>query len=151
MDVQRVVHRYTVHCDTCILNQFFEFHTEPLLITSLRVQVAALTVGHLMAAWLAEKRFRVPLTAWTFTLNPGRFNMKEHVLITMFAGAGAYVAGGQSATAMIGSGWAGMLRKYLVEPTHMWLPSNLPQVHVFQTRPSSYLEGALLYGTEVTR
>lgn len=42
-----------------------------------------------MAATLPTKVFRVPLTDWTLSLNPGPFNMKEHVLITIFASAGS--------------------------------------------------------------
>lgn len=42
-----------------------------------------------MAATLPRKQFRVPLTEWTFSLNPGPFNLKEHVLITIFANSGS--------------------------------------------------------------
>lgn len=42
-----------------------------------------------MAATLPTKQMRVPFTKWSFSLNPGPFNLKEHVLITIFAGCGA--------------------------------------------------------------
>lgn len=32
---------------------------------------------------------QVPFTNWSFSLNPGPFSLKEHVLITIFAGSGA--------------------------------------------------------------
>lgn len=34
---------------------------------------------------------------------------------------------------ILGYGWAGMLRKYLVEPAEMWWPSNLAQVSLFRS------------------
>jgi OPT oligopeptide transporter protein len=33
---------------------------------------------------------------------------------------------------IIGYGWAGLLRKFLVEPAEMWWPSNLAQVSLFR-------------------
>lgn len=41
-----------------------------------------------MAATLPKCKIKFPLTNWTFSLNPGPFNMKEHVLITIIANAG---------------------------------------------------------------
>nr|POE55424.1 oligopeptide transporter 5 [Quercus suber] len=46
-------------------------------------------LGKLMAAYLPSKPVRVPFTNWFFSLNPGPFNIKEHVLITIFASSGA--------------------------------------------------------------
>ncbi|XP_072970553.1 oligopeptide transporter 1-like [Typha angustifolia] len=108
-----------------------------------------------MAATLPTKAFRVPLTGWTFTLNPGPFNLKEHALITIFAGAGASgvyainiiaivkafykrklhpVAAMLLAqtTQLLGYGWAGLFRKYLVDSPYMWWPANLVQVSLFR-------------------
>ncbi|KAJ0041412.1 hypothetical protein Pint_28459 [Pistacia integerrima] len=92
---------------------------------------------------------------WEFTLNPGPFNVKEHVLITIFANAGAgnvYAIHIVSVvkifykkqltfivsllvvltTQVLGFGWAGMFRRYLVEPAAMWWPQNLVQVSLFR-------------------
>ncbi|CDP19591.1 unnamed protein product [Coffea canephora] len=33
---------------------------------------------------------------------------------------------------VLGYGWAGLLRKYVVEPAHMWWPSNLVQISLFR-------------------
>ncbi|KAK1323709.1 Oligopeptide transporter 4 [Acorus calamus] len=142
------------------LNQFFAYRTEPLVITQITVQVASLPVGHFMARVLPESKFRVPgFGDRVFSLNPGPFNMKEHVLISIFANAGsafgsgsAYAVGivniikafyGRSisflaswiliiTTQVLGYGWAGLLRKYVVEPAHMWWPSTLVQVSLFR-------------------
>lgn len=42
-----------------------------------------------MAATLPTKQIHFPFTKWSFSLNPGPFNLKEHVLITIFASCGA--------------------------------------------------------------
>ncbi|KAL5824889.1 hypothetical protein ACOSQ3_020952 [Xanthoceras sorbifolium] len=88
-------------------------------------------------------------------MNPGPFNIREHVLITIFANSGAgtvYAAHILTAvkllykreltflpaflvmmtTQVLGFGWAGIFRKYLVEPGEMWWPSNLVQVSLFR-------------------
>ncbi|KAE8056672.1 hypothetical protein FH972_013420 [Carpinus fangiana] len=142
------------------LNQFFAYRTEPLIITQITVQVASLPVGRFMASVLPETKFRIPgFGSRTFSLNPGPFNMKEHVLISIFANAGcafgsgsAYAVGIVSiikafyhrkitfvagwllitTTQVLGYGWAGLLRKYVVEPAHMWWPGTLVQVSLFR-------------------
>ena len=42
-----------------------------------------------MAASLPEKTLKIPATNWSFSLNPGPFNLKEHVLTTIFANSGS--------------------------------------------------------------
>lgn len=77
---------------SCVLlsfvNQFFWYRTEPLTISSTAVQIAVVPIGHLMAKTITKRVF-FEGTRWAFTLNPGPFNIKEHVLITIFANAGA--------------------------------------------------------------
>lgn len=142
------------------LNQFFAYRTEPLVITQITVQVATLPIGHFLAAVLPKTKFRIPgFGSRLFSLNPSPFNMKEHVLISIFANAGsafgngsAYAVGivtiikafyGRSisfvagwlliiTTQVLGYGWAGLLRKYVVDPAHMWWPSTLVQVSLFR-------------------
>ncbi|KAF4355791.1 hypothetical protein F8388_011976 [Cannabis sativa] len=142
------------------LNQFFAYRTEPLIITQITVQVAALPIGKFLAKALPNTRFRVlGLGERRFSLNPGPFNMKEHVLISIFANAGSAFGSGSTyavgivniikafygrnisflaswlliiTTQVLGYGWAGLLRKYVVEPAHMWWPSTLVQVSLFR-------------------
>ncbi|KAJ0988208.1 hypothetical protein J5N97_006564 [Dioscorea zingiberensis] len=52
------------------------------------IQIVSLPIARLVAAMLPTKYFRVPLMKWSFTLNPGPFTIKEHVLITIFANSG---------------------------------------------------------------
>lgn len=77
------------------LNQFFAYRSEPLIITQITVQVATLPLGHLMAAVLPSTAFLIPgFGNKLFSFNPGPFNMKEHVLITIFANAGSAFGSG---------------------------------------------------------
>ncbi|OIW16405.1 hypothetical protein TanjilG_19121 [Lupinus angustifolius] len=144
---------------SCLLlsfvNQFFSFRTNPLYLSSVSAQIVTLPLGKLMAATLPTRRFQVPLTKWYFTLNPGPFSLKEHALITIFASSGSsgvyainiitivkvfYHRGIHPAAAfmlaistqMLGYGWAGIFRKFLVDSPYMWWPSNLVQVSLFR-------------------
>ncbi|TYH85246.1 hypothetical protein E1A91_D02G237100v1 [Gossypium mustelinum] len=142
------------------LNQFFSYRTEPLIITQITVQVSTLPIGHFMASVLPKTQFGIPgFGSKRFSLNPGPFNMKEHVLICIFANAGSAFGNGSAyavgivniikafygrnisflagwlliiTTQVLGYGWAGLLRKYVVEPAHMWWPSTLVQVSLFR-------------------
>eukprot|EP00262_Sarcandra_glabra_P001560 TRINITY_DN1169_c0_g1_i1.p1 TRINITY_DN1169_c0_g1~~TRINITY_DN1169_c0_g1_i1.p1 ORF type:complete len:740 (+),score=85.70 TRINITY_DN1169_c0_g1_i1:82-2301(+) len=142
------------------LNQFFAYRTEPLIITQISVQVASLPAGQFLAFVLPMTKFRLPgFGSRKFSLNPGPFNMKEHVLISIFANAGCAFGNGSAyavgivniikafyrrnisfvagwilivTTQVLGYGWAGLLRKYVVEPGHMWWPSTLVQVSLFR-------------------
>ncbi|KAM3743914.1 hypothetical protein ACB098_06G012200 [Castanea mollissima] len=137
------------------VNQFFAYFQNPLSISSVSAQILVLPLGKLMAAYLPSKPVRVPFTNWFFSLNPGPFNIKEHVLITIFASSGA---GGvyavwivdivkafyhrqlspiaafflSQSSQMLGYGWAGLFRKYLVDSPYMWWPANLVQVSLFR-------------------
>ncbi|KAJ4829169.1 OPT super [Turnera subulata] len=136
------------------INQFFWYRTEPMLISSISAQIAVVPIGHLMAKKLPTRKF-FEGTMLEFTMNPGPFNIKEHVLITIFANAGAgtvYATHIISAvklyykrsltflpallvmltTQVLGFGWAGLFRRYLVEPGEMWWPSILVQVSLFR-------------------
>ncbi|KAG8369169.1 hypothetical protein BUALT_Bualt15G0123300 [Buddleja alternifolia] len=145
------------------LNQFFSYRREPLIITQITVLVASLPIGRFMAAVLPTTKWtvRIPgLGPKELSLNPGPFNMKEHVLISIFANAGSAFGNGPAYAVMIvdiiiafygrnisflagwlliittqvlGYGWAGLLRKYVVEPAHMWWPSTLVQISLFRT------------------
>lgn len=79
------------------VNQFFSYRTEPLIVTQITVIIAALPVGHFLHAVLPETQFRIPgFGSRKFSLNPGPFNMKEHVLISVFANAGSAFGSGSA-------------------------------------------------------
>lgn len=179
------------------LNQFFWYRKEPLTITAISAQIAVVPLGRLMAAALPARAV-LRGTRWEFSLNPGPFSVKEHVLVTIFANSGAGTvyaihvitavrvfygkhitffvsllvvlttqvgrkAGARGmrvcrarlasatvcvcrhvrvvCTQVLGFGWAGIFRRYLVEPAAMWWPSNLVQVSLFRytTTPQPFL------------
>lgn len=142
-------------CLLAFLNQFFGYRQNALYISSVSAQIAVLPIGKLMAAWLPSSTVRIPGTTLSFSLNPGPFNLKEHVLITIFANAGSNGAYAiniitivkafyhrnlhplaamllTQTTQMMGYGWAGIFRKFLVDSPYMWWPSNLVQVSLFR-------------------
>lgn len=53
------------------------------------VQIASSYIGDWLAKVLPAWNVRLPLTRWSFSLNPGPFSVKEHVLITISAASGA--------------------------------------------------------------
>ncbi|KAF6153816.1 hypothetical protein GIB67_001049 [Kingdonia uniflora] len=144
------------------LNQFFGYRQNGLYISSVSAQIVVLPIGKFMAATLTKKQIRIPRTKWSFSLNPGPFNLKEHVLITIFANAGsssvyavniitivkAFYHGKIDAMPaflltqttqvsfpfqnLLGYGWAGIFRKFLVDSPYMWWPANLVQVSLFR-------------------
>ncbi|CAL0299327.1 unnamed protein product [Lupinus luteus] len=144
---------------SCVLlafvNEFFGYRTNPLGISSVAAQIVTLPLGKIMAATLPTKSIHVPFTKWSFSFNPGPFSMKEHALITILAGCGSsgvYAIGIVTivkafyhrtinpiaaymlaiSTQMLGYGWAGIFRKFLVDSPYMWWPSNLVQVSLFR-------------------
>ncbi|KAK4486552.1 hypothetical protein RD792_009237 [Penstemon davidsonii] len=119
------------------LNQFFWYRTEPLSITAISAQIAVVPLGQLMASKITTRVF-LKGSRWEFSLNPGPFNVKEHVLITIFANSGAgtvYAIHVVTAvkvfysqhisffvslivvitTQVLGFGWAGIFRRALHE------------------------------------
>ncbi|KAJ6776057.1 ISP4 LIKE PROTEIN [Salix koriyanagi] len=149
---------WTLGMAACILlsfaNQFFQYRSNQLSIDSVTIQILVLPIGKFMAAKLPKKQISVPFTKWSFSLNPGPFSMKEHVLITIFANCGAggvyavyiitiikafYHRGLHPVAAMLlaqttqllGYGWAGMFRKFLVDSPYMWWPETLVKVTLF--------------------
>ncbi|KAF9905904.1 hypothetical protein BX616_000893 [Lobosporangium transversale] len=126
-------------------NQFFWFRTQPMTITTLVIQLLSYPFGKFLARVLPAG-----------PLNPGPFNIKEHVLVALTANC----AGGTAyavdiiviqkvfyaqdfgflanfllilCTQMLGYGMAGVLRRYLVYPAAMIWPANLVQVALFNT------------------
>jgi OPT family oligopeptide transporter len=146
----------TISCALlAFLNQFFGYRQNALYISSVSAQIVVLPMGKLMAAYLPTRTIRIPGTKWSFSLNPGPFNLKEHVLITIFANSGSntvYAVGIitivkafyhrqlhplaamllTQTTQMLGYGWAGIFRKFLVDSPYMWWPANLVQVSLFR-------------------
>ncbi|EEF39640.1 conserved hypothetical protein [Ricinus communis] len=136
------------------MNKFFGYRTNQLNVTQVSAQIVVLPLGKFMDAVLPKKQVKLPFTKRTFSLNPGPLNLKEHALITIFAGCGAnsvYAVHMLTSvmafyrrprhpvvamllvqtTQLLGYGWAGMFRKILVDSPYMW-PVNLVQVSLFR-------------------
>ncbi|RIA90001.1 oligopeptide transporter OPT family [Glomus cerebriforme] len=114
-----------------------------------------LSSSRLLAKFLPTKVFRI--WRWGFSLNPGPFNVKEHVCIAAAVTSGGITSAyatdiiavqelfyGQSvgfingvllilSSQIMGYGLAGFLRKYLVRPSNMIWPSSLVYVTMYNT------------------
>ncbi|KAG0167683.1 hypothetical protein DFQ28_010237 [Apophysomyces sp. BC1034] len=135
-------------------NQFFWFRANPLTIKVIVVQLLAFPAGHLFQKILPE--WTIGFGRFKFSLNPGPFSVKEHVLITVMANAAATsfdaidiivvqklyynqnwgFGGGVLlvlTTSVLGFGFAGILRRYLVRPAGMVWPINLVNATLFHT------------------
>ncbi|KAF9343827.1 hypothetical protein BGX26_005153, partial [Mortierella sp. AD094] len=120
-------------------NQFFWFRENPITIGVSVAQLLAYPIGRFMAKVLPVG-----------VLNPGPFNVKEHVLIALAANCAGQTAYALDiivvqkvfykqdfgflanfllilTTQMLGFGMAGVLRRYLVYPAAMIWPANLVQ------------------------
>ena len=110
--------------------------------------------GHWMAQILPKRTFS--LLGYSFTLNPGPFSVKEHVLITVLAGSGSGAAYGADiiaimdlyyhqtighlggillllSTQMLGFGLSGLMYNLLVRPSKMVWPACLVPISLFNT------------------
>ena len=109
-----------------------------------------------MARVLPTRQFQLLDGRYTFTLNPGPFNAKEHLLITVLAGSGSGAAYGADiitiqdlyyhqdighvggvllvlSTQMLGFGLSGLVYNLLVRPSKMVWPSTLVPISLFNT------------------
>jgi hypothetical protein len=140
------------------LNIFFNFrYPAPYILPSV-ILLLAYPLGKALAYLLPIRKWVLPriLGGGTFTLNPGPFNVKEHVLIYMMANVAimpAYIinaivvaesyyglefgAGFEVlltlATMLTGFGLAGVCRKFLVTPASMVWPQNLVSCTLLNT------------------
>jgi hypothetical protein len=74
------------------VNSIFMFRTNPFAIPSTVATLLSYPMGIMMARTLPSKSYNIG--SFSFTLNPGPFSIKEHVLITIIAASGGGVAYG---------------------------------------------------------
>jgi OPT family small oligopeptide transporter len=79
------------------IQQFFSFRMPAINMTTYVIQLLSMPLGVGMAKWLPRRTLTIQ--NWTFSLNPGHFNEKEHLLIAIMANVafagymnGAYIA-----------------------------------------------------------
>lgn len=134
----------------------FSLRNPSIEVTTYVIQLVAYPLGLLWDRVFPDREFRV--CGLRFNLCPGRFNFKEHVVITVMSNA-AYGGGALYATdviivqqmyykqffgwawqvllgvttACLGYGLAGLSRRFLVWPAAMIWPGNLVNVALFYT------------------
>ncbi|KAJ1956537.1 hypothetical protein EC988_001293 [Linderina pennispora] len=136
------------------VNQFFWFRAQPLTVGILVVQLVTFPIGKFMARIIPNKT--VGFGRLRFSLNPGDFSVKEHVLLTIMANSAATTAMGIDiivimrtmfelefgwggdfllvvSSQILGYSFAGLLRRFLVTPSSMIWPVNLVNATLFNT------------------
>ncbi|KAF8945846.1 hypothetical protein BGZ52_009333, partial [Haplosporangium bisporale] len=133
---------------------FFALRQTQVTIGYSVVALISLPMGHFMARVLPTRQFSIG--GWSFSLNPGPFSIKEHVMIGLMTSVNA---GGTYAvdvvllqkifyhsekpfiaswllvltTQITGFSLAGGIRHFLVRPAHMVFPSNLVYASLFRS------------------
>ncbi|KAF8937715.1 hypothetical protein BGZ47_008905 [Haplosporangium gracile] len=136
------------------VNQFFYLRQTQISIGYSVVALVSLPLGHLMARFLPTREMN--LFGWTFSLNPGPFSIKEHILIGTMTAVNTstayavdivilqhlfyddkqpFIAGLLLVftTQVTGFALAGALRKFLIRPAHMIWPSTLVTASLFRS------------------
>ena len=157
----------TLVCISVLLNTFFNFrYPAPTFIPSL-VLLIAYPLGKALALVLPIRTWALPriLGGGKVSLNPGPFNIKEHVLIYMMVNVGAYPAYVMNAivvadkyygisfgpvfemllilaTTLTGFGLAGLCRTLLVKPANMIWPQDLVSCALLNTLHAEDDDGA---------
>ncbi|KAJ3556588.1 hypothetical protein NPX13_g10100 [Xylaria arbuscula] len=71
------------------VSQINRFRTTYTPFSVFFVQIASNYMGLWLAYALPNRKIGIPLTKWSFNLNPGPWSVKEHVLVTVTAASGA--------------------------------------------------------------
>ncbi|KAJ2341675.1 hypothetical protein GGF43_006117, partial [Coemansia sp. RSA 2618] len=144
------------------VNQFYWFRENSIILGGFVVQLVSFPLGYLMALALPTRKFNT--FGWSWSLNPGPFNIKEHVIISIFSGASVGTAYGIDVVTIkrmwykssmgfgpsvlfiltsqiMGYSFAGFSRKFLVYPAPMIWPATLISVTLFRTFHETQLLG----------
>ncbi|KAG0369041.1 hypothetical protein BGZ54_000549 [Gamsiella multidivaricata] len=143
------------------VNQFFYLRQTQISIGYSVVALISLPIGHLMAKVLPTRQYRI--LGFRFTLNPGPFSLKEHILIGTMVACNTstayavdivilqnifygdkqpFIAGLLLVwtTQITGFALAGAIRRFLVRPAHMVWPSTLVTASLFRSLHASVEE-----------
>lgn len=138
------------------ISQLFFYKSNSPSFSSYFVILISLPIGRWMARTFPRQSMHIPFTRISFDLNPGPFNMKEHLLIAVLsscAAVSAYAAdiinigelffdvhlGLLSSitllltTQTLGFSFAGLVHDLLVKPVAMIFPSTLVTTTMFTT------------------
>jgi len=75
-----------INCFRAFINQFFSIRQPGITVTANVAQLLAFPAGKLLEAILPTTQFTT--FGYTWSLNPGKFNLKEHMVITIMANVG---------------------------------------------------------------
>ncbi|PYH89621.1 OPT oligopeptide transporter family [Aspergillus ellipticus CBS 707.79] len=143
------------------VNQFFTLRYPTINIYSLVAQLLSYPCGVFLAKVLPTRQWN--LLGWKFTLNPGPFNQKEHMLITVMANVSF---GGPNGTAyvtyifqilvtlstqLLGYGCAGVVRRFLVYPPAMIYPTSLSTIALNKALHNDEGRDEPVHGWKITR
>lgn len=140
------------------MNQFFYLRYPSVTLGGLAAQLLVFPVGRVWA------RFCPNVTVFGIELNPGPFNIKEHVLVTIMATVGAPSAYATdiiavqrklydqdssfiyrwllvTSTQLIGFSIGGIVQRFLVSPASMIWPNTLVSCALFNTLHSQNYAG----------
>ncbi|TFK88965.1 OPT oligopeptide transporter [Polyporus arcularius HHB13444] len=146
-------------CFAAVLGQLFYFRPQTVQVSGLFLQVFAFILGRALETVLPGPNHNVPRLRtkntrfWRF-VNPGPFNIKEHVAISIMSTTASDQAAAISvfaaqdlyyhitvnpaiaiftliASQLVGYGLAGLARDYLVYPTWAVYPFLMPQIQLF--------------------
>ncbi|TFK37217.1 peptide transporter MTD1 [Crucibulum laeve] len=146
-------------CFGAVLGQIFYFRPQTVFVSQLFLQIIAYILGLFLEEVLpgpshVHSKLKTQDTAFWRFINPGPFNIKEHVAITIFASTAAESALAISIFAaddlyykvqpnvgigiftligsqLLGYGLGGVMRSFLVYPTYIVFPNLLPTVQLF--------------------
>lgn len=76
-----------------IINKFFLYQNAQCIMSMLSVAAAEYPLGLIMAKFMPRRRVYLKTIRMEFSLNPGPFDVREFVLISIFANAGAAYGG----------------------------------------------------------
>ncbi|KAF9557282.1 OPT oligopeptide transporter [Agrocybe pediades] len=145
-------------CFGAVLGQIFYFRPQTVSVSQLFLQIISYIMGKAMEEVLpgpGSERFKTADTRFWRWVNPGPFNIKEHVAITVMASTASSSALAISifaaqdlyynvrpnagvgiftliASQLIGYGMAGIMRSFLVYPTFAVYPQLMPTVQLFE-------------------
>ncbi|KAJ2398419.1 hypothetical protein GGI23_003216 [Coemansia sp. RSA 2559] len=140
------------------VNMYYWFRSNPISVGIAAVQLLSLPAGWVLSRVLPAREFKTFGKRWT--MNAGRFSIKEHVLISVFANAstgtayaldivvvrrmwiGPPLGFGASVLAaltsqLVGYSFSGLFHRFLVEPDAMVWPSTLASVMLFRALHST--------------
>lgn len=90
----RVIYLGSLSCFfSFVLNKFFLYQTAQCIMSMVTVVAILYPVGYAMAKFMPKRSVYLPTFGLEFSLNPGPFDIREFVLICIFANTGAAYGG----------------------------------------------------------